>query len=712
MISARRSVLSIANLGIAVTVAFLMTGHVAHVLATCSNVEIAGDREIWEGKPWMRETWYRDQLADSYNMQKNHWDESWGWAKYNDADGHRWEFVKMMASGGLLDSGIDDALHDQGAWSPSSFTTPPGPADHPKLSVASRGNDSVDVLYRDSSNKLRHLALSGAPWIAGTAPSSRVNTIVSDLVATDKDSYLIASDPITISRSANTLDIIAIGSNNNLLHFSWTPATGWSVTDVTALLVRPSRVKGSDRYFIDSNLFALPRSGQQIEALATDNFNHLIHFTWQLGIWSAIDITHTTSTAIRVHSDVVAAVRENGTLDVAAKDTFGHLLVFEHTVETGWRAENLGTLLNMGTRRVDSSLALVPVDSQVRFIYYRSGYDWYLATWLPLFNWQEIKLTNGQWAVEGNPVAIRHRRHVVDAFIRDINGALIHSYFRPGAFATQNVSAAMAYRQISSDPVAIASGQDRVDVFGLTLNSSIVHYWSKNPELSAWSSEDLYASPGIPAAQARSAGRLYPQRRGEIALELLANRAASFVTTSHFSAFIGPSASSWHTNAEYRNWASGKTQDFRYEPEDSNDAFASAFAGAWQTDRVEMKCPSFETVTTARRASTMLHEATHIAYWRFSHQSNLSTSNCGDDPCSDNWFDHGVRASAGRLGSASKNHSMNQVQIEYLCDIAEFARADVPLAAFAGAETDANSRMTNRILDAPAWRCGVPRPLN
>lgn len=168
---------------------------------------------------------------------------------------------------------------------------------------------------------------------------------------------------------------------------------------------------------------------------------------------------------------------------------------------------------------------------------------------------------------------------------------------------------------------------------------------------------------------------------------------------------LGP----WHSDVDYYKWAGGSQHDFRFEPEDGTGPFAEAFAGWFQTNRVEMRCPSFNNRTAGVRAGTMLHEATHITYWRWSHGSNNPGSNCSDD-CTDDWFPHYLNSySYGSL--AGHKHSMNQIQIEYLCDLGEFAEGWVPLSISTTASSESNSRMNNRIRTPPAWSCGTPRPI-
>lgn len=173
---------------------------------------------------------------------------------------------------------------------------------------------------------------------------------------------------------------------------------------------------------------------------------------------------------------------------------------------------------------------------------------------------------------------------------------------------------------------------------------------------------------------------------------------------------LGP----WHNNVDYYRWASGTQSGFRYEPEDGGGAYAEAFAGWFQTDRVEMRCPSFNNYTAGVRAGVMLHEATHIMYGGatggWSHQSNLPGSHCGSEPCSDDWYFHNLNSYPyGSL--AGHRHSMIQIQIEFNCDLAEFGEWWVPVVTGAAAQAEANSYINNRIRNPPGWTCGQPRPL-
>ena len=168
---------------------------------------------------------------------------------------------------------------------------------------------------------------------------------------------------------------------------------------------------------------------------------------------------------------------------------------------------------------------------------------------------------------------------------------------------------------------------------------------------------------------------------------------------------LGP----WHNSSDYSNWGNAHGDDFHYKPVDSHDKYAQAFGGFFLTDRVEMMCPGIND-SAAVRASTMLHEATHVVYWNYEHKANNPGSNCGDTPCSDDWLFHslGVYPYGDLRGH---KHSMTQIEVEFLCDLAEFPEPWVPAMIVQLAKSESTVLMNNRILGSPGWTCGQKRPI-
>ncbi len=167
----------------------------------------------------------------------------------------------------------------------------------------------------------------------------------------------------------------------------------------------------------------------------------------------------------------------------------------------------------------------------------------------------------------------------------------------------------------------------------------------------------------------------------------------------------------WHSNKDYYTWASGLRHRFQYEPQNDTDGQAEAFDGSFRTDRVEMNCPSLYGWSAGQRAATMAHEATHVTYYRFSHQRNRpGTTLCSKSKCSDNWYFHWfMEYPYGQM--EGHKHSMYQMDIEFLCDLKEFREPWVPVNLEILAGTWSNLLMDQFILDPPGWTCGDPKPI-
>jgi len=649
--------------------------------------------------------------AGFYNMQKDDWDEGWGWVKYNDPDPYRWEMPKMMSSGEVLWTGIENSPTFQSAWQASSMIVTTGTiVSPPRFSAVSRTENSIDIVYRDVQGKLRHVALSGNPWEPGSAATTATETNVSAALADTKNSYVLNDDVSVVRTSSDRLDVVA-RQGNGLLHFWWTNARGWAVEDVTGLLVRPTPSNGSTRYFIDTRPFALRRAGPRVEVFARDNFAHLIRYSLDVtgGTWSAEDISESISGVPRVSADLAIATTATG-LDVFSINTSHELEQFHRNDNGSWT--HFAVTRDLATRtRVTGAPAVLDLGASTIGVFARGTNGEFLAYYfLAPYGWFEFDWTPETGPIVSDPVAVQRKQFTYDVFARGLNDNVVRHYWDDDTIDNQDLTstptAGLGYR-IVGQPSAVTAAGDRLDVFGAgLLPGHLIHYyWT--PDI-GWRSEDLHGSSGLSLTDQRMAPLTLPISRRPNALDVLAGRQDLSSRIIDARAVIGRSMGPWHTTSEYSDWASGDIHDFKYEPENSNQHNAYALRGSFVTDRVAMECPGFN-LPTAERAGTMLHESTHMIFWPFDHQSNPPGSNCSD-PCSDDWFFHGV--GAGRLvHNPSKNHSMNQIKIEFLCDIAEFPRSDLPLSVSAGAATTANSLMLNRIRNPPSWSCGTPRPL-
>lgn len=702
---------------------------------TCPNTNQPGDEAIWNSSAYlMTQQWYRDDFVDHYNLKKGNWDEGWGWAKYNDPN-PAFEFPKMMSVGRLLWSGIDfsppgEALESQGAWATFKRRIGTGTEaePYPIMRAVSRTADEVDLLFADASGRLIHILYFGGPWFPGSIQTYPARLDVSNLVTPSvpfpKNTYRISTTPEVVATSADNLEVIA-RQQNTLLHFRWSRSAGWSVLEPTILTRRTSPVNGSDRYFVHSTPVVLRRSSTSaaFDVFALDNFRHLIHYSWDGGAWYAEDVTDQLQDGLRLAGDPVVSNRSDGTIDIVGRCTHGRLLYYRRDPGTGsWSSERVDAAtdgLPVNLLVEGQPAAVSPGGASSPFIYYRVGYKLYFLTKMP---WAWIRFPVAQdYAVVSDPVVVKRGLNQVHAFVRSAGGVLIHTWFAPpDGIGDERVTAVNPlgvpiFPPVDDSPTVIVTDEKRLDVFFRTTAGHLIHnYWT---EQVGWKFENIHLTPGVSPTFDKLGPRYVALLRGDSSLEVFAEFYSRSDYTIHLSSSFGPAVSAWHSNDEYSNWASGKLHGFKYVPGVWNgdcSPIANALRGLFVKDRIQVFCPAFSR-SPARRAGTMLHEATHMIFWRWNHQSNLPGSDCLNcngniAPCSDNWFAHGALAPSGLL-TGVRNHSMNQIQIEYLTDISEFPRYWVTTSMTASALADARNRMNNRILNPPGWVPGTPRPL-
>jgi len=90
------------------------------------------------------------------------------------------------------------------------------------------------------------------------------------------------------------------------------------------------------------------------------------------------------------------------------------------------------------------------------------------------------------------------------------------------------------------------------------------------------------------------------------------------------------------------------------------------------------------------------------------------TGNCTLNGC-DYFYFHRIRDYVpGALyqndGTASRFHSPNQVQVEFLCDVNQLPAPSVPMSVRLTAKSDADNRAVNRFINGPGYKCGDARP--
>ncbi len=183
---------------------------------------------------------------------------------------------------------------------------------------------------------------------------------------------------------------------------------------------------------------------------------------------------------------------------------------------------------------------------------------------------------------------------------------------------------------------------------------------------------------------------------------------------------------SFHGTIDYRATAEAAASSFhaqlRHIAIDDTDVFGSYS----HSDRtIATSCLLYDPALSANanpgsRAGDFMHEGWH-AWLRTYGWNNgdvgghrATQGNCTANGC-DYFYFHGVSEFVfGAMweddGTANRFHSPNQVQVEFLCDVADQPQSWVPNSVRIASSNDANTRAAERFINGPGYRCGDPRP--
>jgi hypothetical protein len=189
---------------------------------------------------------------------------------------------------------------------------------------------------------------------------------------------------------------------------------------------------------------------------------------------------------------------------------------------------------------------------------------------------------------------------------------------------------------------------------------------------------------------------------------------------------------SFHATIDYENtaqrWDSEYHDDLYHVATDDTGASGHVF-GRWiyhffTANEVQTTCnlynPSSANANPGSRAGDFMHEGWHgwqeQHFYSTSHFSNPPGGNCiATGSNCDYFYFHGISEyEFGDMwqddGTANRFHSPNQVQGEFLCDVADFPQAWVPASVLQTAAADANARAVISFINGPGYICGSPRP--
>jgi hypothetical protein len=185
-------------------------------------------------------------------------------------------------------------------------------------------------------------------------------------------------------------------------------------------------------------------------------------------------------------------------------------------------------------------------------------------------------------------------------------------------------------------------------------------------------------------------------------------------------------AKSFHGTIDYRATAEAASSQFHggifHTATDAAGIFGSYNPN---NGNVATACPLYNAASAnanpASRAGDYMHEGWHAWMQKRNYNNGsfgghrAASGNCTAANFCDYFYFHGIGAYAfGAMwesnGTASRFHSPNQVQVEFLCDVADYPQPWVPESVRQTAKSDANTRAAQRFINGPGYSCGDPRP--
>lgn len=185
---------------------------------------------------------------------------------------------------------------------------------------------------------------------------------------------------------------------------------------------------------------------------------------------------------------------------------------------------------------------------------------------------------------------------------------------------------------------------------------------------------------------------------------------------------------SFHGTVDYRataeRWGNNYKNAIHHNAVDDYSIFGAWNWRLFDSNEVDTSCPLYDSgisnANPGSRAGDFMHEGWHGWQDRWGYQVGHLTNpwwgNCTMPGANcDYFYFHGISAYLfGDMwqtdGTANRFHSPNQVQVEFLCDVADYPQWWVPASVRTAAATDANTRAVQRFINGPGYRCGTPRP--
>ena len=189
---------------------------------------------------------------------------------------------------------------------------------------------------------------------------------------------------------------------------------------------------------------------------------------------------------------------------------------------------------------------------------------------------------------------------------------------------------------------------------------------------------------------------------------------------------------SFHGTVDYRATAEAASSNFHNSIHDTIGDGTANF-GSYSGGTVTTFCPLYNSTVQnsnpGSRSGDFQHEGWHAWMEKYNYNNGSAgghrpcTKNpdgsCTNGACTINGCDyfyfHGISkyvfgAMWENDGTANRFHSPNQVQVEYLCDVADQSQSWVPASVRLAAKTDADTRAAQRFINGPGYACGDARP--
>jgi hypothetical protein len=181
---------------------------------------------------------------------------------------------------------------------------------------------------------------------------------------------------------------------------------------------------------------------------------------------------------------------------------------------------------------------------------------------------------------------------------------------------------------------------------------------------------------------------------------------------------------SFHGTVDYRATAEAVSSNFHNAIHDSVGDGTALF-GSYSGGTVTTYCPlydfTWQNANPGSRGGDFQHEGWHAWMEKYNFNNGDVGGHrpgpqgaCTINSC-DYFYFHGISQYVfGDMwqndGTANRFHSPNQVQVEYLCDVADQSQSWVPASVRLAAQTDANTRAGQRFINGPGYTCGSARP--